>query len=54
MKFAADDTVAKIDQARAGALGLSQADVNDTLSAASGGEFVNNFIDRGRIKKVYM
>ena len=43
-----------IDEARAGALGLSLADVNDTLSTASGGEFVNNFIDRGRVKKVYM
>ena len=43
-----------IDEARAGALGLSQADINDTLSTASGGEFVNNFIDRGRVKRVYM
>jgi hydrophobe/amphiphile efflux-1 (HAE1) family protein len=43
-----------VDQARAGALGLSQADVNDTLSTASGGAFINNFIDRGRVKKVYM
>jgi multidrug efflux pump len=43
-----------IDQARAGALGLAQGDINDTLSAASGGEFVNNFIDRGRVKKVYI
>jgi multidrug efflux pump len=37
-----------IDHERAGALGLSQADVATTLSAASGGAFVNNFIDRGR------
>ena len=43
-----------IDQTRVGALGLAQADVNDTLSTASGGEFVNNFIDRGRVKRVYM
>jgi multidrug efflux pump len=43
-----------VDEARAGALGLSQADVNDTLSTASGGQFVNNFIDRGRIKKVFL
>ena len=43
-----------VDQTRVGALGLTQADVNDTLSTASGGEFVNNFIDRGRVKKVYM
>ena len=44
----------QIDQVRAGALGLAQADINDTLSTASGGEFVNNFIDRGRVKRVYM
>ncbi len=43
-----------IDQARVGALGLAQADVNDTLSTASGGQFVNNFLDRGRVKKVYL
>jgi multidrug efflux pump len=44
----------EVDQARAGALGLVQSDVNDTLSTASGGVFVNNFIDRGRVKKVFM
>ncbi len=44
----------EIDQTRAGALGLAQSDVNDTLSTASGGQFINNFIDRGRVKKVYV
>ncbi len=43
-----------IDQAKAGALGLSQADIDDTLSAAWGGQFINNFVDRGRVKRVYM
>ena len=43
-----------IDQARAGALGLSLADINTTVSAAFGGAFVNQFIDRGRVKKVYI
>jgi multidrug efflux pump len=43
-----------IDQARAGALGLSQADVDSTLSAAWGGAYINDFIDRGRVKRVYM
>ena len=43
-----------IDQARAGALGLSQGDINDTLSAAWGGQFINNFIDRGRVKQVFV
>ncbi len=44
----------EVDQARAGALGLAQSDINDTLSTASGGQFVNNFIDRGRVKRVYV
>jgi HAE1 family hydrophobic/amphiphilic exporter-1/multidrug efflux pump len=43
-----------IDQARAGAFGLSQADINTTVSTAFGGAFVNQFIDRGRVKKVYV
>ncbi|HEY7900070.1 MAG TPA: efflux RND transporter permease subunit, partial [Caulobacteraceae bacterium] len=43
-----------IDKAKATALGLNLADVNETLSAAWGGSFVNNFIDRGRVKQVYM
>jgi len=44
----------KIDQAAAGAFGLSQADINSTLSTAFGGSYINDFIDRGRVKKVYM
>jgi HAE1 family hydrophobic/amphiphilic exporter-1/multidrug efflux pump len=43
-----------VDQARAGAFGLSQADINTTVSAAFGGAFVNQFIDRGRVKKVFI
>ncbi|MEW6446178.1 MAG: efflux RND transporter permease subunit [Pseudomonadota bacterium] len=43
-----------IDHARAGALGVSLADINDTLSTAWGGAYVNDFIDRGRTKKVYI
>ncbi len=43
-----------IDQARAGAFGLSQAEINSTLSSVLGGSYVNNFIDRGRVKKVYV
>ncbi len=43
-----------IDHAKAGALGLSIADINDTLSTAWGGSYVNDFLDRGRIKKVYL
>ena len=44
----------KIDQARAGAFGLSLADINTTVSTAFGGAYVNQFIDRGRVKKVYV
>jgi multidrug efflux pump len=43
-----------IDQEKASALGLSVADVNNTLSVAWGGAYVNDFIDRGRVKKVYL
>ncbi|MCJ8162795.1 multidrug efflux RND transporter permease subunit [Acinetobacter zhairhuonensis] len=44
----------KIDQKQAMALGLSQSAINNTLSAAWGGSYVNDFIDRGRVKRVMM
>ncbi|MBU4499889.1 MAG: efflux RND transporter permease subunit, partial [Gammaproteobacteria bacterium] len=44
----------EIDHAKAGALGVTVAAINDTLSTAWGGTYVNDFIDRGRIKKVYL
>ena len=43
-----------IDDVRAGALGVSLADVNDVLSTAWGSSYVNNFIENGRVKKVYL
>jgi multidrug efflux pump len=43
-----------IDQPKASALGVSLADINSTLSAAWGTTFINDFIDRGRVKRVYM
>ncbi|WP_225775149.1 efflux RND transporter permease subunit [Pseudomonas sp. Marseille-Q5115] len=43
-----------IDDERARALGLSLSDINSTLSVALGGSYVNDFIDRGRVKKVYV
>jgi multidrug efflux pump len=43
-----------IDQAKANSLGISIADINATLSAAWGGVYINDFIDRGRVKRVYM
>ena len=36
------------------ALGLTTTDVNSTLSTAWGGRYVNDFIDRGRVKRVYV
>ncbi|MBQ1560177.1 efflux RND transporter permease subunit [Caulobacter sp.] len=44
----------EVDQAKAGAMGLTTADINSALSSAWGGTYVNDFIDRGRVKKVYM
>lgn len=44
----------EIDQAKAGALGLSMDQVNSTLATAWGGTYVNDFIDKGRVKKVYV
>ena len=43
-----------LDQQKLAALGLSQADVNTTLSTAWGGRYVNDFIDRGRVKRVFV
>jgi multidrug efflux pump len=43
-----------VDQAKANALGVATADVNSTLSAAWGGSFVNNFIDKDRVKRVFI
>ncbi|MEZ5628554.1 MAG: efflux RND transporter permease subunit [Rhodocyclaceae bacterium] len=43
-----------IDLQKAGALGVSPADINSTLATAWGGTYVNDFIDRGRIKRVYV
>ncbi|EAT3083391.1 efflux RND transporter permease subunit [Salmonella enterica] len=43
-----------VDQEKAQALGVSLSDINETISAALGGYYVNDFIDRGRVKKVYV
>jgi multidrug efflux pump len=43
-----------IDNNKAVSLGLSLSDVTSTLSSAWGGTYVNDFIDRGRVKKVYI
>jgi multidrug efflux pump len=43
-----------IDQQKASALGLTVADVNAVLSTGWGSAYVNDFVDRGRVKKVYI
>ena len=43
-----------IDQRKAQALGVSIDDINDTLQTAWGSSYVNDFMDRGRVKKVYV
>jgi len=43
-----------VDTEKASALGLSIADVNSTLSSAWGGRYIDDFLDRGRIKRVYV
>ncbi len=43
-----------IDQRKAQALGVSIDDINDTLKTAWGSSYVNDFMDRGRVKKVYV
>ncbi len=43
-----------VDWQKAAALGLSFADVNATLSSTWAQSYVNDFVDKGRVKKVYL
>ncbi|MEZ5629744.1 MAG: efflux RND transporter permease subunit [Burkholderiaceae bacterium] len=43
-----------IDRGKAGAMGISQSEINALLSASFAGVYINDFIDRGRIKRVYL
>jgi len=43
-----------LDYEKASALGLSVAAINSTLQTAWGGQYIDDFIDRGRVKRVYM
>ncbi|NLH83257.1 MAG: efflux RND transporter permease subunit [Phyllobacteriaceae bacterium] len=43
-----------VDQEKASALGVSLSDIDTTLSTAWGSAYVNDFIDRGRVKSVYL
>jgi multidrug efflux pump len=43
-----------IDEEKASALGITLADINTQLGAAWGSAYVNDFIDQGRVKRVYI
>jgi multidrug efflux pump len=43
-----------VDHAKAGAFGLSHAAINDAMATVLGGSYVNDFVDRGRVKKVFV
>ncbi len=52
-----DDTpqfAVDIDDAQAGALSLATGSIDSTLSTAMGGTYVNDFLNNGRVKRVYM
>ena len=52
-----DDTTelgVTIDDRKAAALGLSTANINNVLSSALGGSYVNDFLNNGRVKRVYI
>lgn len=44
----------EVDIEKAQALGIDLSDINQTISTALGGTYVNDFIDHGRVKKVYV
>jgi HAE1 family hydrophobic/amphiphilic exporter-1 len=43
-----------VDDRKAAALGLSYSDINSVLSSAMGGTYVNDFLNNGRVKRVYI
>jgi len=43
-----------VDTEKAAALGVPIANINSTLTVAWGGQYVDDFIDRGRVKRVYV
>ena len=44
----------QIDREKASALGVSINEINSTISTAFGSSYVNDFIDRGRVKRVFV
>jgi HAE1 family hydrophobic/amphiphilic exporter-1 len=43
-----------VDDRKAAALGLAYSDINSVLSSAMGGTYVNDFLNNGRVKRVYI
>jgi multidrug efflux pump len=43
-----------VDQVKAAAQGVASASINSTISAAIGGEYITDFIDRNRVKRVFV
>ncbi len=43
-----------VDYKKAAAQGLSIGDLNDTLTMAWGGQYIDDFMDRGRVKRVFV
>jgi len=43
-----------VDKTAANVMGVGLTDINSVLSVGWGGSYVNDFIDRGRIKRVYV
>jgi multidrug efflux pump len=43
-----------VDDEKLGALGITSTVADDTLATAWGGRYVNDFVDRGRVKRVYV
>ena len=44
----------EVDTHKAGTLGVAMTDINNTISTALGSSYVNDFIDKGRVKKVML
>ncbi|MGF7156328.1 efflux RND transporter permease subunit [Novosphingobium gossypii] len=44
----------KVDQDKASALGIDIGSINSEIATAWGGSYVNDFLDRGRTKRVYI
>ncbi len=43
-----------VDRKKASALGVTVSDINDTIASAWGSSYVNDFLDRGRVKRVFI